>query len=47
VAEKRGKIHKQLLDKVKEERGYRELKNRSTRSHFCGELGLEGAMDRS
>jgi hypothetical protein len=34
VAEKRGRRHKQLLDKVKGERGYRESKNRSTRSHF-------------
>jgi hypothetical protein len=44
---RQGRRRKQLMDDLKERRGYWNLKKGSTRSHSVVELGLEEAMDLS
>ena len=47
VTGRRGVRRKQLLDDLKERRGYRKLKGEALCRTLCGELALERAMDLS
>jgi hypothetical protein len=44
---RRGRRRKQLLDDLKEKRGYWEIERESTRSHTVGKIALEEATDLS
>jgi hypothetical protein len=46
VMERQGRRRKQLLDNLKEIRGYRRLK-KETRDPLCGNIYLDEAMDMS